>query len=360
MRVMRIVGVLEPGGAQLSALRLSRALAGFGIDSSMLLAGDATAAGIGVARRYGVSIDAFCPGEHRRLQWTPDDAFVDWLRPRLVGADLVHAHMFGAWWAAAAALDGRDTPLVASEHNAVTWPHGDHGAAAKAAAPRLAAFFAHGPAARAFATTLGLDPHIVHEGRSAVEALDASPLPDLATPRLTFTGRFHEDKGPDVLVEALPLLANELGELPHCYLVGDGPMRPRLQHRTHQLGLATRVRFPGWTHHPARYVAAAAVHVVPSREEAWSQSAVIAMGLGVPVVGTAVEGLPLTLGEGRGLLVAPEDPHALAAGIAAILRGQQRTDLNGARAYAARFQAAPVAERYAAVYHRLIDERQVR
>ena len=81
MRVMRIVGVLEPGGAQLSALRLSRALAGFGIDSSMLLAGDATAAGIGVARRYGVSIDAFCPGEHRRLQWTPDDAFVDWLRP---------------------------------------------------------------------------------------------------------------------------------------------------------------------------------------------------------------------------------------------------------------------------------------
>ena len=357
MRVVRIVGVLEPGGAQLSALRLSRALAGFGIDSSLLLAGDATAAGMEVARRYGVAIEAFSPDAHRRLQWTPDDAFVDWLRPRLIGADLVHAHMFGAWWAAAAALVGVGTPLVASEHNAVTWPDVDHSAAAKAAAPRLAAFFAHGPEARAFATTLGLDPRSVHEGRSAVEGLDASPLPELATPRLTFTGRFREDKGPDVLVEALPLLAAELGELPYCYFVGDGPMRLSLERRTHELGLAERVRFTGWSYQPARYVAGAAVHVVPSREEAWSQSAVVAMGLGVPVVGTAVEGLPLTLGEGRGLLVAPEDPHALAAGIAAILLGEEQTDLDGGRAYARRFEAGPVAEQYAAVYHRVIHGR---
>ena len=357
MRVVRVIGVLEPGGAQLSALRLSRALAGFGIDSSLLLAGDATGAGMRMARRYGVTIEAFSPDRHRGLQWTPDDAFVDWLHPRLVGADLVHAHMFGAWWAAAAALVGVGTPLVASEHNAVTWPHGDHSAAAKAAAPRLAAFFAHGPAARAFAMTLGLDPRSVHEGRSALEGLDASPPPELATPRVTFTGRFREDKGPDVLVEALPLLAAELGELPYCYFVGDGPMRPWLERRTHELGLAERVRFTGWRYHPSRYVAGAAVHVVPSREEAWSQSAVVAMGLGVPVVGTAVEGLGSTLGEGRGLLVAPEDPRALAAGIAAILLGEQQTDLDGANAYARRFEAGIVAEHYAAVYGRVIQVR---
>ena len=356
MRVVRIIGVLEPGGAQLSALRLSRALTALGIDASLLLSGDATEAGIDVARRYGAEIETFSLGEHRRLQWTPDEVFVDWLRPRLVGADLVHAHMFGAWWAAAAALEGTDTPLVASEHNALSWPHGDHSAAAKAAARRVTAFFAHGPAARAFAATLGLDPRSVHEGRSAVEGLHASPLPDLATPRLTFTGRFREDKGPDVLLEALPLLAREVDELPHCYLVGDGPLREWLVRRTHELGLADRVRFTGWNYGPARYVAGAAVHVVPSREEAWSQSAVVAMGLGVPVVGTAVEGLPLTLGESRGLLVAPEDPQALAAGIASVLRGEVHTDLAGGREYAARFEAGPVAEQYASVYRRAIHD----
>jgi len=67
----------------------------------------------------------------------------------------------------------------------------------------------------------------------------------------------------------------------------------------------------------------------------------------------------LTLGEGRGLLVAPEDPRALAAGIAGILRGEERTDLDGGRAYAARFEAGLVAERYAAVYRTVIHPRQV-
>ena len=359
LRVVRIIGVLEPGGAQLSALRLARALAAFGVDSSVLLAGDATEPGLALARRYGVEVEVFAPGETGRLQWTPDGAFADWLRPRLAGAAVVHAHMFGAWWAAASALAGIDVPLVASEHNAMSWPYGDHSMAARAAARRLAAFYAHGPAARAFALGLGLDPGCVHEGRSAVEGLDASPLPGLSAPRLTFTGRFREDKGPDVLVEALPCVAGQLDELPVCYLVGDGVMRPRLEGRVGELGLAARVRFPGWSYEPARYVAGAAVHVVPSREEAWSQSAIVALGLGVPVVGTAVEGLPLTLGEGRGVLVPPEDPPALADGIARVVRGEACTDLDGGRAYAARFTPEAVAAYYAGGYRRVLNAHSV-
>jgi glycosyltransferase involved in cell wall biosynthesis len=57
--------------------------------------------------------------------------------------------------------------------------------------------------------------------------------------------------------------------------------------------------------------------------------------------------------------VAPEDPRALAAGIAGILRGEQRTDLEGGRAYAARFEARVVAERYAAVYRAVLHARRV-
>jgi glycosyltransferase involved in cell wall biosynthesis len=366
LRVVRIIGVLEPGGAQLSALRLSRSLAAFGFDSSVLLAGNATESGVGLARRYGVKVEVFATGESGRLQWTADGAFADWLRQRLAGAAVVHARMFGAWWAAAVALAGTDVPLVASEHNAMSWPcgdHSDHSMAARTAARRVAAFYAHGPAARAFALGLGLDPGCVHEGRSAVEGLDASPLPGLAAPRLRFTGRFREDKGPDVLVEALPCVAEQLAgrldELPVCYLVGDGVMRPRLEDRVGELGLAARVRFPGWSYEPARYVAGAAVQVVPSREEAWSQSAIVALGLGVPVVGTAVEGLPLTLGEGRGVLVPPEDPPALADGIARVVRGQACTDLDGGRAYAARFTPEAVAGYYASGYRRVLNAHRV-
>jgi glycosyltransferase involved in cell wall biosynthesis len=83
-----------------------------------------------------------------------------------------------------------------------------------------------------------------------------------------------------VLVQALALLP--------AYLVGDGPMRGALLRLAAALGLDAVVHLPGWSYEPARYIAGASVHVVPSREESWSLSAVLALGLGVPVVGTEV------------------------------------------------------------------------
>ena len=297
--VVRVLGVLEPGGAQLSALTLSAALRRHGV-ATTLLAGDATPPGLELAARYGFAVDAFRVGEAaepRSLQWTPEPLFAEWLRPRLAPADLVHAHMVGAWWAAARAVPA-GVPLVASEHNQMSWPGDDHTEEARIAARRVGLLFCHGPSVRAWAAGLGLGDRL-REGRSAVQGLSARPLAGLPSPRLTFTGRFRDDKAPDVLVEALALLDTP----PPAYLVGDGPTRDALARLVQARGLQAVVRFPGWSYKPSRYVAGASVHVVPSREEAWSQSAVVALGLGVPVVGTAVDGLAHTLGNGRGVLV---------------------------------------------------------
>lgn len=348
MDVVRVIGVLEEGGGQLSALRLSQGLRRHGIRTVRLLAGDATPGGVALARRYGVDVETYVdPASGRRLglQWRALPGFLEWLEPRLADADLVHAHMVGAWTAAAAVLDQR-VPLVASEHNALSWPGGDFTAQAAAAAPRVDAFFAHGPAARAFASTIGIAPAALHDGRSAVEGLDATPWPDLATPRITFVGRLHPEKGPDVLVRALALLSGPVT----AYLVGDGPAATEIDRLVTELGLAGRVHRTGWSPDPGRYVAGAAVHVVPSREEAWSQSAVVALGLGVPVVGTAVEGLPLTLGDGRGIVVPPEDPAALAAAIEGVLDGSGRPAPGPGITYARRFTVERVAASYADVY----------
>jgi glycosyltransferase involved in cell wall biosynthesis len=99
--------------------------------------------------------------------------------------------------------------------------------------------------------------------------------------------------------------------------------------------------------------------VVPSREEAWSQSAVTALALGVPVVATAVDGLPTTLAGQRGLLVNP-DPGALAAGIQSVLDGDAVIDTAGARRYAASFQPAQIASDYFAVYQQVLSARSAR
>jgi Glycosyl transferases group 1 len=242
-------------------------------------------------------------------------------------------------------------PLVASEHNQMTWPGGDHTAAARAAARRVELMFTHGPAVRHWAAGLGLGARLA-DGRSSVEGLSARPWPRLAWPRLTFTGRFRADKAPDLLVEALGLLDPP----PAAYLVGDGPLRQALTQLVRARGLQTVVRLPGWSHQPARYVAGASVHVVPSRQESWSQSAVTALGLGVPVVGTAVDGLAHTLGEGRGVLVPAEDPPALAAALARVLAGG-RPDPGPGRAYAQQFTPAAAAAVYLDAYRRLLASR---
>src|SRR3954463_16665360 len=345
VQVVRAIGVLEPGGAQLSAFRLSRALREHGIETR-LLAGDATAAGLDLARAHGFQGEPF--GEVRGLQWAPCGDFAAWLHERCAGADLVHGHMFGAWWAAAlAAAPG--VPVVASEHNAMCWPRAPHDDAAATVARRLGCFFGHGPETRAWAARIGVPGALIVAGESAIEGLDGRPQADLPTPRITFAGRFAPDKGPDVLVEALGMLADP----PPTFLLGDGEMRPALEHQVAGLGLQDVVRFSGWQAQPERFIAGAAVHVVPSRQDAWSQSAALAMGLGVPVVGTAVEGLPETLGAGRGTLVAPEEPRALAAAIGAVLAGLSESDLAAARTYAQRFTPDRVAARYASVYRSL-------
>jgi glycosyltransferase involved in cell wall biosynthesis len=348
VEILRAIGVLEPGGAQLSALRLSTALRAHGIESR-IVAGDATPAGLEMARSHGFEVEHF--SELRDLQWEACPEFAEWLAERFEGADLVHGHMFGAWWAAARAAP-LDVPVVASEHNAVAWPRGSRDADAAAVTPRIARFFAHGPASRAWAAQIGIPDERIAEGESAIVGLEATPDADVPSPRITFAGRFEAEKGLDLLIEAIGLIA----DAPPTYLLGDGALRPVLEHRVAELELGDVVRFSGWQAQPERLIAGATVHVVPSRRDAWSQSAVLAMGLGVPVVATAVEGLPETLAAGRGILVPAENPRALASAIGAVLAGVHECDLAAARAYAQGFTAPAVAARYAAAYRALAGD----
>lgn len=345
MRVARVIAKLEPGGAQMSAFLLSVALRRHGFDSD-LLAGDATGDGVRVAAQHGLEPECF-RRQISGLQWTPSWAFAAWLAPRLVGADLVHAHMFGAWWAAAQVIEP-GVPLVASEHNALTWPDRPHHRELRDALPRVDRFFAHGTAACAYVRALGCPPERLTRGRSAITGVDSRPLPELPSPRIVFVGRLEPEKGPDVLVEALARLDDPVP----AFVLGDGGMRESLQRRACELD----VTFTGWQSEPGRWIAGAGVFVAPSREDAWSQSVVLAMALGTPVVAAAVAGLPQVLAGDRGVLVPPEDPDALAAAIADVLAGRRRPDIEAARDYAADFTPDRMADEHAAAYRRLIRD----
>lgn len=351
--MVRVLGKLEPGGAQLSLLRVSRELERRHGVYTKLVVGDATHDGLRLAQRHGVPTIAFRTGTEvhplRNLQWERSPRFAAWLADKLDGADLVHAHMVGAWWAVGQVIDPW-TPLVATEHNQVNWTT-RRIRSLRPVAVRIDRFYAMGPAAWRFAVEAGVRPDVIRSARSPVAGLSATRRDGLRTPRLTFAGRFCPNKAPDVLLEAICLLdRRDLA----AYLLGDGPLRRPLTDRVQQRGLSARVSMPGWVDKPWAYVAGSAVHVVPSREEAWSQSAVLGLGLGVPVVGTRVDGLTDTLSQSRGVLVTPDDPLALSEAIFDVLVGRAQIDRAGAIRYARQFATARVADFYLAEYQAML------
>ncbi|CAA9511717.1 MAG: hypothetical protein AVDCRST_MAG69-2504, partial [uncultured Solirubrobacteraceae bacterium] len=138
----------------------------------------------------------------------------------------------------------------------------------------------------------------------------------------------------DVL-EALALLAESHPAL-RWRVVGDGPERPALERRAHELGVAGRVDFEGALTPDAALSAArdAAVFVLPSVEEAFGVAYVEAMAGGVPAVGCAGEAGPEEIAScGGGLSrVPPRDPAALARELARLLGDRAVLAAQGAAA----------------------------
>jgi len=345
VNTVRVMAKLEPGGAQLSMLRVMAELRGRGI-SSKLLCGWASEDGLELARQHGVEPEIW--GSGGNLQWTPDPAFAEWLAPRLERAELVHAHMFGGWWAAALAAVAT-TPLVASEHNQYLWPDHPYPDEMRAGLDRVDVFFAHGPGARDTVLEHGLPLDRIREGISPVVGTQDRPRTDLPTPRIVFAGRLHADKGPDILLAAL----GRLRAPPVTLILGEGHLRPILEAQVQELGLESIVRFLGWVPDPGAYIAGSTVLAIPSRDESFSQTAIIGLAHGVPVIGTDVDGFPATLGHDRGIIVPPEDPQALAAALRVVLDGELPRP-RPLRDFTDRYEPAQVADVYEHTYRELL------
>ncbi|MEU6315899.1 glycosyltransferase family 4 protein [Streptomyces sp. NPDC047014] len=279
-------------------------------------------------------------------QFAPDAVSV--LRAACAGADVVHAHGVRAGLRAVLALRGRRIPLV------VTW-HGES-PAAPGAVGRLARLLER-QVARAAAVVLGASSDLVdlarlrgaRDARLAAVAVPVAPvgagaeaadpgkvraeLGVVERPLLIAVGSLVPRRGYSVLLDA----AREwraLDPVPLLVVAGEGPLRDVLARRIEEEGLP--VRLLGRRRDAAQLLAAADVAVLPSRWEARAPLAQEALRAGVPLVATAVGGVPELVGEAA-LLVPPGAPAPLAAAVASLLADPSR---RSALAAAGRAQAA--------------------
>jgi glycosyltransferase involved in cell wall biosynthesis len=131
-------------------------------------------------------------------------------------------------------------------------------------------------------------------------------------------GRLSPEKGFQVLLDAAPtILAHRDTGLA---IFGEGTLRPELERRVNELGLADRIVLPGFRSDLDSLLTAADVMVLPSFTEGLPNVVLEASAAVVPVVATAVGGTPEVVADGEtGYLVPPGDPAALAERINRLL-----------------------------------------
>lgn len=132
--------------------------------------------------------------------------------------------------------------------------------------------------------------------------------------RILFVGRFQEQKNLGWLLREFAILDRELPDRLTLDLVGSGPLEASLKNLAEKLGIASRLRWHGWTSRAdlRAFYQAASVLVNPSRYEGMPNVVLEAMACGLPVVASAVAGNDAVVRDGEtGFLVPLDDPESL-------------------------------------------------
>ncbi len=134
-------------------------------------------------------------------------------------------------------------------------------------------------------------------------------------------GRLSREKAHIDLIEGFNRLREAQPEIScRLIIVGDGPERDRLEAAAASLGCKERVIFTGQVSDVQAFYALADVFVLPSHSEGSPNVLLEAMAANIPVVATAVGGVPeMVENNESALLVPPNDPPSLAAAIARLL-----------------------------------------
>lgn len=369
LHVAHAVLALDVGGLERVVLALAREGRRRGqrvsvvcVEKPGALADDARTAGAEV-----VSLDK-PPG--RRADFVSKAAeLLDRLKP-----DVVHTHQVGAAWYLGPGAAERQIPVLHTEHGNHYARTSGWIASAKArwlyrrTAKRIGRFCCVSAEIAAAVTRWGTVPRrLVAVVPNGIDTAVADGLPSPAAAKASIglppdamvvgtVGRLNEVKRQDRLLRAAAELRPRFPNL-RMLIVGDGPERSGLERLTNDLGLTDITTFAGFQPKPEWYLRAMDVFALTSRSEGFPVSILEAWAVGVPVVCTAVGGLPdVVTNEETGLLVSQEDVAGLVTALARPLGDREfaaKLSVAGAETVRRKYSLTSVAAGYEARYRQL-------
>lgn len=367
MRILHLTAPGATGGLERVVLGLTTALHGRGHDVAVL----ASIGGhegphpfVEALSAAGIEVHTLqAPGRAYRAELAGMTDLIDAYAP-----DVVHSHGFRSDVLGLVAARRSDRPIVSTVHGLTggNWKVRLYERIQQIALRRFDGVVAVSDVlARAFERS-GFRKDRIHTIRNALvepreplprrEARAALGLP--ADARIVgWVGRFGAEKGPDLFIEALAALGPDVLGV----MIGDGPERAPTAALAKSRGADDRLRLTGAIDGADRYLLAFDALTLSSRTEGTPMILLEAMAAGVPVVTTAVGGVPDVVGPGEAMLVAPGDAGALADAIRAVLDAPAEAEARARRAHQRleqEFAVEPWVLAYEVTYRTAVERRR--
>lgn len=136
-----------------------------------------------------------------------------------------------------------------------------------------------------------------------------------------YIGRFSEEKGTLNFVQAIPYVLNRNKDVDFL-IVGDGPLRGKVERYLNEYNLNERVKLIGWISHDnlPQYYNKLKLLVIPSYTEGLPNVMIEAMACGTPVLATSVGGVPDVIKDNEtGFIMENNNPQCIADNILRVL-----------------------------------------
>lgn len=175
---------------------------------------------------------------------------------------------------------------------------------------------------------------------------------ELSSPAvLLHVGRFNEQKNHKGLLEAF---SQVLQSHPDCCLklIGDGALEKETMQYAHSLGIREKVFFLGNQTNIYPFLREADVFLLPSKFEGMPMTIIEAMGTGLPIVASAVGGVPDMLEDGKSGILVSGEPENTAQSVLQLLKQENLRSTLGSNALqeSRKFSAEHMARCYYDVY----------
>lgn len=362
LRVASVFISMPVGGAEDLALALGDALAPQHAETHFVCLRDLGTLGKSTAAE-GQKITLLPVARSRRFSWSGPRKLAAWLREHQI--DLVHSHTYHAHAYAVPAARIAGVPVITHHHKTLEkmkWRRAWALGRLMRKADAVLALSAE--TADALQSRFRLSAERVHALPNAVNSAEFFPASANEKHHLREQLGLPADQTIFVCVASLHPVKNHATLLrafaaSGCsdailVLVGDGGERENLGSLARELGITDRVRMVGIQRPIAPWLRAADAFVFPSRWEGQSLALLQAIGCGLPVLASRIEGNTAVLGEHHDALFDPENSSEIAALLARVASGHTWRERLVADQNARRLPTwSELVERVAAIYQLL-------